>query len=95
MEFGKKEKVWNTIKHIKKTTNDKDEIRKIKCNIKILDKKNKDQINKINNDYRKSVIAKKKLYKKLAIKIKYTLNISESDKPIYKKRLKVEHFLVS
>ena len=88
----KKQKVWNTIKHIKKTTNDKDEIRKIKCNIKILDKKNKDQINKINNDYRKSVIAKKKLYKKLGIKIKYTLNISESDKPIYKKRLKVEHF---
>ena len=88
----KKQKVWNTIKHIKKTTNDKDEIRKIKCNIKILDKNKKDEINKINDDYRKSVIAKKKLYKKLGIKIKYTLNISESDKPIYKKRLKVEHF---
>ena len=61
----KKQKVWNTIKHIKKTTNDKDEIRKIKCNIKILDKKKKDEINKINDDYRKSVIAKKNFIKKL------------------------------
>ena len=61
----KKQKVWNTIKHIKKTTNDKDEIRKIKCNIKILDKNKKDEINKINDDYRKSVIAKKNFIKKL------------------------------
>lgn len=87
-------KVWNAINHIKKTTNDKNEIRKIKCNIKILDKKKKDTINKINADYRKSLIVNKKLCKKLGIKIKYALNISESDKPTYKKRIKVEHFFV-
>lgn len=87
-----KEKVWNEIKYIKETTNDVNNIRKIKCQIGELDKQQKEQINKVNSDYRKSLKTKKRNDKKIGRRVKCTLNLPDSEKLIYKKRIKVEHF---